>query len=120
MWDHTGFIFLGPVPVLREYVMVGAGVLSVPTLGDGALILRDKIYGAGVSTLGGALPPTICAGDVCTTLGGSPGLFSHDLNKVANCLRDTNWVSPMCANGVSVLVCSNASVKYAASRGARS
>ena len=106
--------------MVREYVMVGAGILSVPTLGDGALILRDNLDGAGVSTLGGAVPPKMCAGDVCTTLGGSPGLFSHDLNRVANCLRDTNWVSPMCANGVSVLVCSNTSVKYAASIGARS
>ena len=40
--------------VVQVYGMVGAGVLRVPTLGDGAMILRSTLGGAGVSTLGGA------------------------------------------------------------------
>ena len=120
MWDHTGFIFLGPVPVLREDVMVGAGVLSVPTLGDGALILRATLDSAGVSTLGDTISPTLRAGDVCNTLGGASGLFSNDLNRFASCIKVTNWVSPMRTDGASVLGYSNASVKYAAAREARS
>ena len=50
--------------------MVGAGVFSVPTLGDGEVIL--------CAPLGGAESLIIFYGDVCTTLGGETGLFRWD------------------------------------------
>ena len=55
--------------------MVGAGVSSVPTLGVGELIICATLGGVGVSTLGGAAPHIIRAGDVYNTLGCEPGLF---------------------------------------------
>ena len=53
--------------VVQEDELVDAGVLSVPSLGYGAVILR--------ATLGGYVSIAICVGDICNTLGGSPGLF---------------------------------------------
>ena len=92
--------------------MVGAGVFSVPTLGDGEVIL--------CAPLGGAESLIIFYGDVCTTLGGETGLFRWDWNRVTSCLRAANWVSPRCENGASGLGCSDVFVKYAAAIEARS
>ena len=61
--------------MVKAYGMVGEGVLCVPTLVNGALIIFNTIGGAGVSTLGGSVSRTFHVGDVCTTLGGAPGLF---------------------------------------------
>ena len=55
--------------------VVGSGILYVPTLGDGALILCATLGGERVSTLGGAVSPALCSRDVCYTLVVSPGLF---------------------------------------------
>ena len=61
--------------VVQAYGMLGAGVLGVPTLGYGSLIIRATLGGSGVSTIGGSVSLTLCSGDVCTNLGGVPGLF---------------------------------------------
>ena len=55
--------------------IVGAGILIVPTLGYGAVILNATFYVAGVSTLVSVFSTKLYAGGVCTTLGGAPGLF---------------------------------------------
>ena len=57
--------------------MVGAGVLSVTISVDDAVILYDTLVGAIFSTLGGAVSPTLRAGDVCTALIGAPDLFKR-------------------------------------------
>ena len=55
--------------------MVGEGVLCVPTLLDGTLILFAILDGTGLSTLGGSGYPSLCVVDVCYTLGGAPDFF---------------------------------------------
>ena len=72
------FFHLALYIVVRSYGMVGAGVLCVPTLGYGALILSTTIGGTRVSTLGGAGYLACLAEDLCSNLGGTPGLFSQD------------------------------------------
>ena len=53
--------------VVQEDGIVGAGVLCVPTIGYGAVNLR--------STLCGAVPPKLCAGDAYITIVDTSGLF---------------------------------------------
>ena len=60
--------------MIQANYMVGAGVLCLPTLGYGELILCATLGGAGVSTLGGAELPELSNGDVCSNLGGALGL----------------------------------------------
>ena len=85
--------------VVREDGMMREGVLSVPTLGYVAVILHATLGDAGVSTLGGASSLTLCAGNICTPIGGAPGLFQSYCNMVAICIRDDNRVSPIFENG---------------------
>ena len=58
-----------------SYGMVGAVVLSLPTLVDGAVIICDALGGVGVFTLGGAGFSSLRAGYFCTSLVGELGLF---------------------------------------------
>ena len=53
--------------------MVGAGVLNIPTLGDGAVILRATLGVVEVFTLCVDVSPTLCVDDVCTAIEGAPG-----------------------------------------------
>ena len=82
--------------MVQEDDMMGECVLTVFTLEDDALLLRATIGGAGVSTLSSSGSSTLCAGDICTTLGGETGLFRRAGNKVESFIRATNWVSSMC------------------------
>ena len=75
--------------VVQAYGMVGEGVLSVPTIGYGAVNLHATLGGTGVSTLSSDGSYTLRAGDVCTTLGCAPGLFRQARNRVSSSLRDT-------------------------------
>ena len=61
--------------VVQADGMVGAGVLNVPTLGDGAVILRAILGVVEVFTLCVDVSPTLCVDDVCTAIEGAPGLF---------------------------------------------
>ena len=76
--------------MVRVDGMVGVGVFSVHNLGYGAVILR--------ATLGGTVSPAIFSGGVYTTLVCAPGLFRRAQNSFEICIRDDNWVSPMCEN----------------------
>ena len=102
--------------VVLAYGTVGEGVLWVTTLVYGAVILRATLGVTGVSTLGDAVYPVLCAGDVCTTIRGEPSLFIRAWNRLSSCLRSTNWVSPMCENCASGLGFSNTSIKYLVDR----
>ena len=75
--------------MVQAYGMVGEGVLSVPTIGYGAVNLHATLGGTGVSTLSSDGSSTLRAGDVCTTLGCAPGLFRQARNRVLSSLRDT-------------------------------
>ena len=59
--------------LVQAYVNVGAGVWYVPTIGDGALIIRSTLGGAFVFTLVGDAYLTFSS-----TLGGAPGLSRQD------------------------------------------
>ena len=61
--------------VVRADGIVGAGILIVPTLGYGAVILHATFYVTVVSTLVGVFSLKLYAGGVCTTLGGAPSFF---------------------------------------------
>ena len=62
-------IYLYLYLLVRADGMVGADVFCVPTLGVFSLVLRSTIVGAGLSNLVGAVSL-----DICTNLGGTPGL----------------------------------------------
>ena len=82
--------------IVRADGIVGSGVLCLSTLGDGEFILCVTLDVSGVPTLGGA-------GFIFLlfTLEGAPGLFGGALNRVSSCLSYSNFVSPICTNGVS-------------------
>ena len=60
--------------MVQVHGIVGACVLSVPTLGYGTVIRRAALGGPGVYTFEGAGSLTLCVDDVCTTLGVAPCL----------------------------------------------
>ena len=64
--------------VVRSDGMVGAGVLCVPTLGDGAFILRGTLGGTVVCTLSVDVSLEVRSRDVCSTIGGEPGFSWRD------------------------------------------
>ena len=76
------FFSLTLYSMVQAYGMVGAGVLCLPTLGDGTFILRSTLGGAG-------------------SLGGVPGLLWWAWIKVDSCLRYLKCASHICANGDS-------------------
>ena len=100
--------------VVREDGIFCEGVLCVPNLGDGALIIWSTLGGAGVSTLGGSGFLAICS-----TLGGAPGFSRRDWNRVGSCRRVSNRVSPIFENGASGFGCIIDSIKSTSSNEAQ-
>ena len=67
--------FPGPCIFWCDNIVLWEQFFGVPTLGGVSLILRSTLDGTLVSTLGGSVSPTLISGDVCSALGGEPGLF---------------------------------------------
>ena len=92
--------------VVRAYGIVSAGVWCVLTIWAGSLFIRSTLGCAWVFTL-----VVLVCFSVRSSLWGAPGLFRRAWNRVESCLRDSNFVSTIFANGAWGFSCSSDSVK---------